>query len=114
KAKVSFYLIVLSILASISPLLMHLWGWDMHRWNSFSITTSFLMLYIVRSLNKNHTVAVSNFIYPILVFLIFLNGISVIYLFDGYYVKQFPFGEHLKYIIDFMNGTERFPSVPVR
>ena len=113
KARVNFYLIVLSILASLSPLLMHLWGWDMHRWNTLSITTSFLVLYIVYSLNKNQPLAISNFIYPILIFLIYLNGISSIYLFDGYYVKQFPFVEHIKFIIDLLNGKETIPSIPV-
>jgi len=112
KTKVEFYLIVVSILASVSPLLMHFWGWDMHRWNTLSITTSFLMLHIVYSLNKKHTVAISNYTYPILIILIFLNGISSISLFDGYYVKQFPFGEHLKYIFDLIDGKEMFPSVP--
>lgn len=112
KTKVEFYLIVVSILASVSPLLMHFWGWDMHRWNTLSITTSFLMLHIVYSLNKKHPIAISNYIYSILIILIFLNGISSITLLDGYYVKQFPFGEHLKYIFDLIDGKEMFPSVP--
>jgi hypothetical protein len=113
KVKFNYYLIVLSILASISPMLMHLWGWDMNRWNTLSITTSFLMLYIVSSLNKKQPIQTSNCVYPVLIFIIFLNGISSIPLFDGYYVKQFPFDEHLKFIFDLMNGKATIPSIPV-
>jgi hypothetical protein len=113
KAKVELYLILLCVLASISPLLMHFEGWDMHRWNTLSITTSFLMLLIVYSLNRKHTAAIPGYVYPIIIFLIFLNGISSIPLFDGYSVKQFPFSEHLTYIINLIKGKELFPSVPV-
>lgn len=113
KAKVKFYLIMLSVLASLSPLLLNLWGWDMHRWNTLSVTISFLMLHVVYSTSKNQSITSSRSIYAIFAFLIFLNGISSIPLFDGYHVKQFPFFEHQKYIIDLIQGHKTFPHIPL-
>ncbi|MDR3609696.1 MAG: hypothetical protein P4L27_03970 [Ignavibacteriaceae bacterium] len=112
KAKADYYLIILAILGSISPLLMHFVGWDMSRWNTLTVTTSFLMLYIVSSTNKNQIFEASVYRYSVLLFIIFLNGISSITLFDGYYVKQFPFVEHQNYILDLFNGKESFPHEP--
>ena len=114
-SKVKFGLIILSILASVSPLLLHFFGWDIHRWNTLAVTTSFLMLYVVHSSKTNNqSVAISRNIYPIFLLLIFLNGISQIGLFDGYYVKQFPFFEHQGYIFNLISGKEVFPYVPSR
>jgi hypothetical protein len=114
KAKVDFYLIMFSVLAVISPLLMHFWGWDMHRWNTLTVTTSFLMFYVVFTKNKNQPITTSGYLFSILVFVIFLNAASSIALFNGYYVKQFPFFDHLKYIINLIYGREVFPAVPLK
>lgn len=106
---------LLAVLASVSPLLLHALAWDMHRWNSLAVTTSFLMLYVVHKVRADHQpVAVSRIVYPVFVIMIFLNGISHIDLFDGYYVKQFPFVEHQQYIVHLFSGKEAFPSIPVR
>lgn len=114
KSKVEFHLTALSVLASLSPLAMHLFGWDIYRWNTLTVTTGFLMLYVVYvSKFKNQPVAISGHVCPIFVFLIFLNGVSSISLFDGFIVKQFPFVEHLKYIADLICGKEMFPDVPL-
>lgn len=112
KAKVNFNLIMFSAAAALSPMLMHLAGWDMHRWNTLVITTSFLMFYVVFTKNKNESFTASGYLISILVLVIFLNGISVIDLFDGYYVKQFPFSDLWHYITNFLNGTAEFPTVP--
>ena len=114
KAKGKSLLTILSVLASVSPLLLHFIGRDMERWNTLTVTTSFLMLYIAYAIKKDQPVATSNYIYSILTLVVFLNGISSIPLFDGYYVKQFPFFEHKKYIIDAVYGKEIFPYVPPR
>ncbi|MCV6639138.1 hypothetical protein [Candidatus Albibeggiatoa sp. nov. NOAA] len=113
KVEVQYYLIVLSILASLSPLILHLFAWDMHRWNTLTMVTSFLMLYIVyRSHLNNQPIIIPSRIYPLFFLLIFANQISLIPLFDGYYVKQFPFVEHQKYIIDLVYEKNVFPYVP--
>jgi len=120
KSKTDIYLIVLSVLAALSPLLLHFFGWDMHRWNTLTITTSFIMLNIAYSSKlKNQptmtlNLTTSNHIYPAFIFVIFLNGASSIPLFDGYRVEQFPFIEHQKYVFDLIRGRETFPNVPSR
>lgn len=114
-SKVKFGLVILSILASVSPLLLHFFAWDMHRWNILAVATSFLMLYVVHSSKTNNqSMVISRNIYPVFIFVFFLNGISQIGLFDGYYVKQFPFFEHQQYIFDLISGNEVFPYVPSR
>ncbi len=110
-AAVPLYLRVLAVLAALSPLVMYGWGWDMHRWNTFAITTSFLMLYVVGTGNKLPS-KLPAAIYLLLVFLILLNCMSTITLFDGYYVKQFPFMEHQNYILNLLRGIETCPHAP--
>lgn len=110
-AAVPLYLRVLAVLAALSPLMMYGWGWDMHRWNTFAISTSFLMLYVVGTGNKLPS-RLPAAIYLLLVFLILLNCMSTITLFDGYYVKQFPFMEHQNYILNLLRGIETFPHAP--
>jgi hypothetical protein len=84
----------LLVLASLSPLSMHVIAWDMHRWNALAVTTSFLCLYAVfTGLPKVENSPESVKLLPILVLLVFLNGASTIGLFEGYSVRQFPFLE---------------------
>ncbi|HUW83802.1 MAG TPA: hypothetical protein VMZ31_13520 [Phycisphaerae bacterium] len=115
KSKTKAYFVLLSILASLSPLLLHNVGWDMHRWNTLAVTTSFLMLHIAyRRRCTTEPIATSGNIYLVCVFVIFVNGMSSISLFDGYDVKEFPFNEHQRYVYGVINGTEIFPYVPPR
>lgn len=111
KSSTNIYLVILAILASLSPLLLHLFGWDMHRWNTLAITTSFVMLYVVYlSTTKNNWLLTKlpNNIYPLVILVTFLNGISTIELFDGYSIKPFPFVEHYSSIIDLVAGKANF------
>lgn len=87
----------------------------MHRWNALAVITSFLMLVIVYKSKKSaRSIKVSRLIYPIIVFLVFLGGVSSVPLYDYYYVKNFPFPEHQQYIIDIIREKEEFPYVPTR
>jgi hypothetical protein len=127
-------LIILAISASLSPLVLHLFAWDMHRWNSMAITTSFLMLVV--SYNRignrrgaDQTPVLSGGeggegarpggkrdgplgIPAIFLFLLFFNGAASIPLFDRYHVKQIPFVDHTNYIRDLNAGRATFPDVP--
>ncbi|MCA9936041.1 MAG: hypothetical protein KC415_19045 [Anaerolineales bacterium] len=105
-------IILLAILASSSPLVLYFFGWDMHRWNTLTITTSFLMLTIVHNHAGQPAINVSHRIYFLFALMVFLNAISTITLFDGYYVKQFPFMEHQNYLLDLIRGIEKFPYIP--
>ncbi len=115
KSNTKIYLVILAVLASLSPQLLHVFGWDMHRWNTLTITTSFLMWYVVyRSRNRLLLIELPNGIYPIFILITFLNGISTIELFDDYSVKSFPFTEHQAYIVNVITGKESFPYLPKR
>ncbi|NJO16762.1 MAG: hypothetical protein HC877_13755 [Thioploca sp.] len=115
KSNTKIYLVILAVLASLSPQLLHVFGWDMHRWNTLTITTSFLMWYVVYC-SRNHLLLteLSNGIYPIFILITFLNGISTIELFDDYSVKLFPFTEHQAYIVNVITGKESLPYLPKR
>jgi hypothetical protein len=112
-SKAGFLIILLAVLASISPLLMHFFGWDMHRWNTLAVTTSFLLLHVVATERSENSPIITNHdLFLLFVFIVFMNGISMITLFDGYGVQQFPFFEHQTYIIDFISGRLAFPYSP--
>jgi hypothetical protein len=113
KTNTKVHLTALSILASLTPLMLHFFAWDMQRWNTLTITTSFLILYVVySSILKKQRLSTPSYLYFIFIFLLFMNGVSSVSLFDGYYVKQFPFTEHLKYFFDFFYGKEVLPYIP--
>jgi len=114
EAKVKYYIRLLSILASLSPLLLHFWGWDLHRWNTLTVTTSFIIQYITNIKYKNQLAITSDYIYALLAVVLFLNIGSTIPLLDGYIVKQYPFIEHQNYIIDLILRKETFPYIPSR
>lgn len=114
-AQKSLAIQALAVLASLSPLVLHGFGWDMNRWNTLTIVTSFFMLYMACSLRPT-AVAMNrrSYFYPLFALLVFLNGASSVRLFDGYYVKSLPFIEHQDYVTDLISGKAVFPHVPQR
>lgn len=107
--------VFLAILAGLAPLALHLLGWDMHRWNGLVVTCSLLTLYVVTSrLQSQELLTIPATVYPLLVFLIFLNGISTIPLFDGYEIQQFPFVEQQKILLDSLRTGELPLNPPAR
>jgi hypothetical protein len=84
----------LTVLAVISPQLLHIIAWDMHRWNAWSLLVSFLLLILFYQTDKE-----SSYYYylkhdtcmPLCLLLIFLNGSATIPLLDGYQVENFPY-----------------------
>jgi len=90
----------LAILAPLSPILLFGMGWDIQRWFALSLTLSFVMLAIVSSSPlATTTIPIRSSMTAIFVFMLFLNGASRVTLFDEYDVKQFPFPEHVEYIL---------------
>ena len=111
--KINGFLVLLAMLACVSPLTLHFIGWDMHRWNCLAITTSFLMLYVSLSSTKaGREVENSGGILPLIVVMVFLNGIFTIELMDKYQIENFPFRSHRSYLIDVLRGNADFPCVP--
>ena len=78
--------------AALSPLAMHLLGWDMHRWNAQMVITSYLVLHVAMRASTEK-IDLPDRLVPIGVLLLALNGMSALPLFDGYKVRQFPFIE---------------------
>jgi len=110
-----FALRLCAALASLSPLLLHTIAADMHRWNTLTITTSFLILYLACRVAAD-TVDLQSYDGPALLVapLILVNANSSIELFDGFTVKTPPFGEHIEYLKRWANGAARFPQAPPR
>jgi hypothetical protein len=109
KSNASKLLIILSILASVSPFVLNFLASDMNRWNTLAITTSFLVLSTVFTSNKSAAADLPEGIYPILIFVLFLNATTTIYMFGGYTVRQFPFLEHQNFILGVIRGEIAFP-----
>ncbi len=114
QANVPLGIRLLAVLASNSPLTMHFFAWDMERWNTLAITSSFLILYTVYQHYPLATVGRLRTTIPILIFILAFSTMSKVPLFDGYYVKQFPFTEHRIYLQELIDGHQTFPSIPNR
>ena len=112
-SQTKMYLMLLTILASLSPQLLHCVACDLHRWNTPAVTTSFLMLYVVyTSKASDLSIKTSQATFPILVLIVLLNGTSTIRLFDGYEVQPFPFIEHQRYVWDLITEKKASPYIP--
>lgn len=107
--------IIFSALASYSPLLLHYFAWDRHRFNALAITTSFLVLLVFTSTN-NETINVGGKIRPVFLSIFTLVFFSNFYveipLFDRYKVKNMPFTEHVIHMKNVIEGKEEFPDIP--
>ena len=111
----SLLILILSILASLSPLVLLVIASDLERWNAIAITTSFLMLIIVYTSSKNiRQITMPQYIIPIIFFLVFLGGVSSISLLDDSYMNHFPFLGHQRYIYHVVTGEENFPVIPTQ
>ena len=114
-AKARLLMVVLSLSASLSPLLLHYGASDLSRWNTLTITTSFLVFYLVCGFARE-TVDMKRYDRHCLAFIvvILINTVSSTVLFDGYSVKNIPFRDHLEYIGNVFSGAERFPYIPTQ
>jgi hypothetical protein len=82
---------ILSLMAVFSPLILHFLAWDFNRWNTVLITNSFILLYISQKRQNQVLANTLNWLEPIFIFLIFLNGASELLLLGGSPIRQFPF-----------------------
>ena len=113
----SFTLIALATLASFSPLLLHFTGWDMDRFNSLTILTSFLVFIIFTSPSGRIKEPISmNLSFNAVLFfsLLFILNLSTdIRLFDGYKIELFPFINKINYLYDYFLHGKNFIEIPV-
>ncbi len=102
-AKKNRLIILLSILAGLSPLVLNIFGWDWNRWTTLTITTSFLIYYLVtKKYPQKENVNISNKMIFVVIFLFFLSSISGIKLFDRFEIQLFPFIEHIEFFFDLL------------
>lgn len=103
----------LAVIASLAPLSLHFLGWDSARWDTLTITTSFLVFTTISlsSLNDGRTDQ-PHFLPLVPVMLIALNLASGIALFDNYSVQLFPYEGHLADVVDIISGRAPFPPRP--
>lgn len=106
-------IIILSILAGLSPLLLHLVAWDTMRWNTLTLTTSYLMCYLVfqQYQTKSDELNIRPSL-PLLLLVLFINANTHVMLMDHRQVENFPYPRHISYIADVLTGKASFPAAP--
>lgn len=122
KSKFRIGEIGLGLVASLSPLLLHFVAWDLDRFNAMLQTSSFLALLIfsfhtksveegirVKSRKKVGLMVLNTAIVSIL---IIKNLFSILPLFDGFHLKNFPFVEHQQFMRDIWEGREVLFPIP--
>lgn len=115
--KINLLVIFLSLLAPYSVLLLHYIATDTNRFNTLTITTSFLSLLLYANAYQEtiKTTKIKTFSLSIIFILLLTLGlIGYISLHNKYYMKSFPFSEHQQYIKDLIEGREKFPFIPAR
>lgn len=105
---------LLAVGACISPLLLLLVAYDIHRFNALTAMVAFLVLSACGERQERAGVASVRWSgLPLwCVLLLLLNGMSSIYLFEVYHVRSFPFADLIQYMRDMGSGAQPFPPVP--
>ena len=105
--------------AGLSPLALHLVGWDCVRWNTLAITTSFVVLLAVTRLagagyreSDVRGTRGSPALAIVAVPLVVMNLVTGVTLFDNREVQSFPFRDHVDYVRDAWSGRAAFPPRP--
>jgi hypothetical protein len=85
-----------AIVAACAPMSLRFLAGDLHRWDAMALTTSFLVLQMVwrHSAGSAITVDWPRWSIPVLVLVIAIGASSRTFLFNGEYVKQYPFLEY--------------------
>lgn len=112
---IHFFIKVLAVLASFSPLILNFFAWDMHRFNTLMILTSFLVFLNYTSYHSKPIrmpVVGGAAIMLSIVMCVVININASIPLFDGYQIKKFPFNEHVEYINNTLLGNDDFVYLP--
>ena len=107
--------VLLSVAASLSSTLLHYIAADLHRWNTLTVTTSFLVLYLAcRAARDRLDLSTYDRLALVAAPLVLINTVTSIELFDGFTVKNPPFREHLEYLGALVKGETSFPQIPPR
>lgn len=99
-----------AVLASLSPLAMHLLGFDVARFNAMVILTSFLVLLTVCRFTEGPPVALSPRLHRAVLLVMLLNMSSGDLLMDGRTVRPFPFIRELPQTLALRHGHWQPPD----
>jgi hypothetical protein len=114
---------ILGCAAGLSPLALHAFGWDIHRWNTLAVTACFLLLCPLAGrapvVELEEADAPGAFAMPsarvlALLFCLFtLNTSSTIGFLNGRRVEPFPFRSHVRYWVRVAAGIDELPARPL-
>ena len=82
---------VVLVAAALSPLLMHLLGFDSGRWNSLVILNSFLVLLSICYYTEGRAITLSSRVRHIVILVAMLNMASGMLLIESVMIRPFPF-----------------------
>ncbi len=99
-----------AVLASLSPLAMHLLGFDVARFNAMVILTSFLALMAVCRFTAGRPVALSPRLHRAVLLVLLLNMTSGDLLMDGRTVRSFPYVRELPQLYALRHGHWQPPD----
>lgn len=111
----------LSVLACLSPLLLHVIAHDSHRWNALVVMLSFLMVvatyqYYYATLKQKQLPTLNHKMVAVAVLSMFLSGVAIplIGATDsvGALVRGFVLLEHWDYLLQLLSGAAQFPTAP--
>ncbi len=108
----------LMIAAGLSPQVLHFVSYDLDRWNSLTIATSFLLLCTLREREgqrlETAPVAPRRIHLALITIAVVANERLKYPLFDGKNAQSSPFKSHQRYIRDVLDGSAAFPEIPKR
>jgi hypothetical protein len=112
QANQSKFIKILSLFCALSPLFLHMVGWDRVRWNHLAVFTSFFTLFVVfDKYGARKARELVSYELAIIFGVVFLGVSSSETLMDGKIVDSFPFKDKVKYILQVAKGTREFPEV---
>jgi hypothetical protein len=105
------------VISSLAPFSLNLFGWDLHRWNTLVIASSYLSLVVITSstvfLGDTTSMSRGKLWAAVLAALILVMNCSQnIPLFDERTVEHFPFRSHINYLGKVVKGEAPFPQIP--
>ena len=113
-----FFLLILFVGVSLSPLSLHLVGWDVSRWNALAIICAFFALSIIRIVfgDRLETASFmpakrSSYFIGFTIAVISLELAGGIQLFDNEKVRMYPYDSLIEFIIHWVqNGFSYIPN----
>ncbi len=103
--------------ACLSPLLLHLWGTDVNRWHTLTITTTFLVLYLLVRYRKKKNIDYAKIIKKEWFFILFMMIVSF-NLYANFFgmqaINNSPFRKHFEQVVKDFIKKRAFSSILIQ